>query len=208
MTAIRTLRRERAARRPAPVGPDLGARLAARLGARAVAEVDRRGGETTIEGRYGVESLAIVDRDRSAGLLLLHAEGWRHYSSRFGSRRASLSYLYGVDDAGPWAVRVPGTVTTVAGALAWITPADVVAAIAAGRRVERQGDVYAVETTRAYDGRGDLPAAHFWDAQMRTLTHMPGDGRSHAPLMLPYPVRFVRQRVYGMGRGAGRSNGD
>jgi hypothetical protein len=208
MTALRNLRRDRASQRPPLAGPDLPTRLTAALTARAVAEIARRGGETVIENKTSVTRLAIADRDKQARLMLLHADGWRHYSNRFGARFATLSYLYGVDDAGPWAVRVPGTVTTVAAALAWITPAEVTAARVAGRRIARQGDVYAVETTRAHDGGGELPDAHTWDAAARTLTHTPQDGRAHAPLTLPYPVRFVTQRVYGMGRGAGRADGD
>ena len=96
---------------------------------RFVSEISRRGGETTIDhmpyGRAGWKhvqerELEPVNKERvtePAGsrrtLYLLHCEGWRYYSRGFGSRKASLSYLCGVDDNGPWAVRVPGTIETV-----------------------------------------------------------------------------------------------
>jgi hypothetical protein len=100
----------------------------------AITEIERRGGETTIDhmpyGKAGwkhVETrpLEIVSSDPRQGLVLLHAEGWRYYSRRFGSRKATLSYVAGTDDNGPWAVRVPGTIETVGEALAWITPEQV-----------------------------------------------------------------------------------
>ncbi len=180
----------------------------------ALGEVERRGGETKIEGRYQTQYLALEDEDRAAGMVLFHAAGLRQYSRRFGARWATLSYLYGVDDNGPWAVRVPGTITTVHDALAWITPKAVSKAIAAGLRVKRQGDVYAVETTPAKDGTwddsadADVFAAHRWNPATRRLVHIPADGRKHRPLQVTYPVRFVPQRVYAMGRNGGRANGD
>lgn len=211
MTAITRLRRERARRQepvcqPAPVRE----RLREYLLDQARAEILRRGGEITIEGDHSTTPLSLWDRDRERRLLLVGAEGWRYYSRRFGARRAALAYLYGVDDSGPWAVRVPATVRTVDDALAWLEPAEVTAARAAGRRVLRQGDVYAVETTQAYDGAGaaDLPDGHRWNPTTRYLTHHPEDGRKHRPLRVSFPARFVRQRAYQMGRGAGRGRGD
>lgn len=216
-TAIERIRRTRRANRPAdPYGQagqvSLAERVRAQVLAAAVAEITRRGGETEIYKEQGKVSarLAIADRDPRTGMTLLAASGWRYYSRRFGYRRASLAYLYGVDDAGPWAVRVPGTMETVAESLAWLEPASVTEARAAGRRVRRQGDVYAIETTRAHDGAGaeDLPASHEWRPGTRYLIHQPDDGRKHRPLKLPYPVRFVSQRALEMGRGGGRDAAD
>lgn len=176
--------------------------------AAAVAEITRRGGETIITGKYGDTNLAIEDVD--AGMVLVHATGWRSYGKQNPARIATLSYLHGTDDSGPWAVRVPGTVLTVRHAISWITPAEVADATAKGKRVWRQGDVYAIETTLASDGKGagDVADAHVWNPKTRYLVHKPADGRKHRPLKLSRPVRFVSQRVYGMGRGAGRANGD
>jgi hypothetical protein len=210
-TAIARLRRERAGRQyVAPRRLSVQERLVARLVGQAEEEIKRRGGEVVISGQYGDTFLSLWDRDPGQRILLVGAEGWRHYSRSFGARRASLAYLYGMDDSGPWAVRVPGTLRTVAEALAWLEPKDVTDARAAGRRVRRQGDVYAVETTAARDGAGvgDLPDGHRWNPTTRFLTHRPADGRRHRPLRVPFPVRFVRQRAYGMGRGAGRGFGD
>jgi hypothetical protein len=165
------------------------------------AEVERRGGETSITGNYGAEGLKITDT--ADGLYLLHAEGFRAYSRQHGCHWTVLSYLCGTEDGQLWAVRVPGTHTTVWSALAWLEPAAVRRARAAGKQVWRQGDLYAVGTTRAHDGKGELPDRHAWDPETRTLTHP-----QHPALRLPDPVRFVQQRVYGMGRGAGRAGGD
>ncbi len=169
------------------------------------AEIVRRGGEITIDGRYGSEKLEIISC--RGDLAVLHAEGWRQYSRRFGARRAHLSYLCGSEDGQLWAVRIPGTITGVGSALDWVTPAEVLDARSRGKRVQRQGDVYAIETTKAHDGKGSepwvMPRRHTWDPESRTLSHP-----QHRTLNLPYPVRFVRQRVYEMGRSGGRGWGD
>lgn len=201
-----------------PPAARLRARLDARLQAQYVAEIRRRGGETIIEGRYDPFPLEITDRvrvrandrDRTKRMAVLHADGWRQYSRRFGAQRARLSYLCGWDDNGVWAVRVAGTITTVREALDAITPAAVKQALDKGKRVLRQGDVYAIETTKAHDGLGvdELGDAHVWNAETRTLEHRPADGRTHQPLPVPFPARFVRQRAYEMGRTSARGDAD
>ncbi|MGW2219616.1 hypothetical protein ACWCSD_31910 [Nonomuraea sp. NPDC001684] len=201
-TAITRLRRERNRHRPAAVPPPtVVERLHAHLIGRYTAEIRRRGGETEIPGDRSDTFLRVADRHD--GLVLLHAEGWRYYSRRHGFHRASLSYVCGREDGQLWAVRVPGTITTVAEALDWITPKAVKDARAAGRQVWRQGDVYAVQTSKQYDGRGDLPDNHVWDKDARTLTHP-----EHGTLLLPGPVRFVPQNAYMMGRGGSRAYAD
>ncbi|MGC4950998.1 hypothetical protein ACLQ2N_33005 [Streptomyces sp. DT224] len=210
-TAITRLRRDRERRTLSPPKPQpLAARLRARQLAAATQEIRRRGGETAITGRTSLARLKITDR--RDGLVLVHAEGWRHYSSRVPARYARLSYLWGPDDAGsgPWAVRVAGTITSVADALDWLTPADVKKGLEKGLRVRRQGDVYAIETTPKRDGDGAalLPESHEWRPSTRYLVHRPEDGRRHRPLRLPWPVRFVQQTAYGMGRTNSRSDAD
>lgn len=206
--AITGLRRSRRQAREVVQQPDLMTRFHEEILYQARREILRRGGETRIDsGRGRVERLRIADRDPLLRITLVRADGWRKYG-RQGYRPASLAYLYGVDDAGPWAVRVPGTAETVAGALHWLTPAAVHAAHAAGRRVDRQGDAYAIATTRQHDGTGDLPEGHVWDPATRTLVHRPVDGRAHRPLHLPHPVRFVRQAAYAMGRSGARVDAD
>jgi hypothetical protein len=211
-TAIKKLRGERQRRREATrpawdedarrglVLASLARRADARVVARYTAEIERRGGEVTIDSDSRSVPLAVTDR--RDGLALLTASGWRKYG-RQGHRRATLAYLCGREDGQTWAVRVPGTVTTVSAALYWLEPAVVRDARLSGRRVARQGDVYAVETTKAHDGKGDLPESHIWDAGARVLAHP-----EHGTLSLPYPVRFYAQNAYGMGRGAGRAYGD
>jgi hypothetical protein len=125
-TAISRLRRERAkANAPLPQQPSPAARVNAMLVARYSAEIARRGGETSIasgEKASALRDIPLTVADRAGGLTLLHVTAWRYYSRQFGSRRATLSYLCGRDDNGDWAARVPGTITTVAAALAWLTP--------------------------------------------------------------------------------------
>ena len=214
-TAITRLRRERARRKEAPAARRP---LAARAGERAIrlytAEIARRGGETEIEGRHGTAYLEATDSDDRARLTVLHAEGYRDYGLREGCHWTRLSYLCGVDDTGRWAVRIAGTITCVHGALASITPAEVRRAEAVGRRTRRQGDIHAIETTPTHDtptgwvgadlrrdpATGAWVTSHYWNGRTRYLTHRPEDGRRHRPLKIPYPVRFVQQRAYQMGR--------
>lgn len=190
------LRRERKARHgwTDPLAEPASSAIPRRIAALYREEIERRGGEVTIEQRDS--DVEVTIRDSRGGLHLLHAEGWRQYSRSYGARPATLSYLCGTDDSGRWAVRVPGTIRTVASALGWIEPAAVQQARLRGRRVLRQGDVYAIETSRAHDGGGeDLPDSHRWDDETRTLHH---DG--HAPMHVPFPARFFRQRALEMGR--------
>lgn len=214
MTAIVNLRRDRARNRPVAPQPAIPAqeRLAEHLISQARAEIRRRGGETAIFGKNDrvTGGLDLIDRDCAQRIILVKASGWRYYSARSPQRFVELAYLYGTDDAGPWAVRVPGTMSTVAEAMAWLTPNDVVKALDKGLRVRRQGDVYAIETTARRDGDGvwDLPEGHQWRKATRYLVHTPADGRKHRPLRLPYPVRFVAQRSYEMGRSGARGNAD
>lgn len=224
-TAIIELRRSRAARAPLRHARSVNERLVERLTRRYTAEIARRGGETSIE--QGAKASALRRKplalvDRRDGLVVLHVDGWRYYSRRVGSRSAALSYLCGVDDAGPWAVRVPGTIIAVDDALTWVTPAEVIKARESGRRVLRQGDIYAIETTQRYDtpsgwvgedvrtdpDTGETVTSHWWSAWKRQLVHHPADGRKHKPLDVPYPVRFVQQRTLAPGRGSGWGAGD
>jgi len=181
-------------------------------------EIAWRGGETEIQDRNGEVSLGLLDwqgvdeeevpewlalKEPERLLALLGCDGWRYYSRRAGSWRASLRYLCGVDDSGRWAVRVPGTVESVEEALDWLEPAAVKRAREAGREVLRQGDLYVVETTRRYDQRGDgsaLPqgSRHRWSKDGRRLEHP-----EHESLEVPWPARVYAQRTYQMGRGRG-----
>ena len=171
-------------------------------------EIALRGGETRIVGDNTVHHLAL--KDDQGGLFLLRAEGWRYYSRREGSHRAVLAYLCGRDDNGRWAVRVPGTCRSVEEALEKIEPPTVRQAREAGRTVLRQGDVYVVETTKAHDGKGELPSNHRWYPQSRELRHL--DVQSpHATLTVPFHCRFVPQKALRMGRlntGARTGRGD
>jgi len=166
--------------------------------------IEDRGGETSIEEKDRTIGLSVIER--RDGLVLLGCDGWRHYSARFGARKASLRYLCGTDDNGRWAVRVPGTVQCVMDALDFVEPAEVKAARSAGRRVLRQGDVYLVEQSR--DSLDALAGTrHRWDAATRTLHHDASDA-PHTSLHVPYKAKAVVQSVLRMGRTTGRRRGD
>lgn len=226
-SAIAALRRGRAARQPAP--PPLRQRHERWLLDRYTAEIARRGGETAVEERHRSVPLAVLDHHVVAGqpLTLVGVDGWRWYSHRAGQHRASLRYLCGRDDAGDWAVRVPGTVDTAREAVRWLTPQPVEDARRRGRRVVRQGDVYAVEAPPG--GRDDtsrhivwtdggetlvdptgatlarVVVRHEWDPQRRTLYHRESNTRRrHRARRIGFPARFYLQRPYAMGRGGGR----
>lgn len=207
-TATTKLRRERARRNKGVPTPSMQQRLGARIVRLYGAEIEARGGETAIYDKSSPSGrLRLLDRRTVNGqrLYLLGVNGWRSYSTKSRSRLVSLRYLAGQDDAGPFAVRVAGTITTVLQALDDLTPAAVRDAQERGKRVRRQGDVYAIETTAAHDARTgpvDPEQAHHWNAQTRYLTHRPTRGGKHRPLRLSYPVRFVQQSTYGMERGA------
>lgn len=166
-------------------------------------EIRRRGGRTTlITDAYGYGwytreySLGVRDADPRRGLAVLHAEGWHQRRAHYPARLVSLTYLVGLDDSGLWATRIPGTVETVDAALAAITPAA-----ATGRETRRQGDILLVrlETARATTQSGVILGSHIWDAETRTLTHSPEDGRAHRPVTVPaeWPgVKLVPQTRY------------
>ena len=147
--------------------------------------------------RGPTEPFVITDRATVDGhrIYLITTRGWQYYSSRVPARYRTLAWLYGTDDAGEWARRVPATATSVLAAIEAITPAVVRDARRSGRRVLRQGDIYTVETSPRYDGAGvpDLPASHHWNPSTRYLTHRPDDGGKHSPLRVVWPCRFVPQ---------------
>ena len=185
-----------------------------------IVEIQKRGGDVSIDEKRYTNPLQMIDHGRSEGkkVWLLRCEAWRYYSSRFGSRRAKLAYLCGYDDRGTWAVRVPGTCKTVKEALDKLVPREIKVARKKGKRVLRQGDVYAVETTDRYDGAGisspyfaadligwyvELAPEHTWHPNGRFLLHP-----EHTPMQVPFPCRFVVQKALDMNRGSGRGAGE
>ncbi|NMC34938.1 MAG: hypothetical protein GYA36_21160 [Veillonellaceae bacterium] len=97
-------------------------------------------------------------RDRVGGVWLYGAEYRYHYSNKFGDWWTGACYVAGVEDCQVWAVRVPRRMTTVAEALAYITPAAVRNAQDQGRTVLRQGDVWLIQ--QRTDNLGALPRSH------------------------------------------------
>lgn len=165
-------------------------------------EIEKRGGEIEIVGRYGTEEVGLLDSGQSEGraVHLVGCDGWRQYSRAFGARRAALRYLYGVDDSGRWAVRVPGTVESVREGLDWLEPAKVKRARERGKRVFRQGNVYLVETSAKYSETGECFALgeHRYFSHARVMLH-----GEHAPLRVPGGhFTAVQQKAVSTVRGA------
>lgn len=167
--------------------------------------ISDRGGETEIDEKHRSISLSVLDRH--GGLTLLGADGWRHYSARFGSRPASLRYLCGRDDNGEFAVRLPSTVDTVEQAIETLEPAEVRKARSEERGVIRQGDVYVIQMRAGRDNFRALPESHKWDEDTRTVCHT-GEN-PHQALHVPFkPAKAVPQTALRMGRGSGTGRGD
>ena len=187
-------------------------------------EIRRRGGEIGINHAPRRDcrardtewrELEIVSRHRMTcpdggrvTLSLLRVEAWRYYSRRYQPQEASLAYLCGQDDSGLWAVRVPGTLKGVSAAYEWMVPSAVRAAKQRGRKVLRQGDVWAIETSRSHNGES-LRTNWYADEQLfieGAPEHVWAPGRwllhpEHAPVQIPFPVRFVRNRQLTTRRG-------
>lgn len=177
----------------------LALRLKRSLLARYAREISRRGGETEVGDSY----LRLIGRRGT--MCLIGADGWRQYSRAAGDWRASLRYLCGIEDGRAWATRVAGTCDSVADAIRWLEPAEVRRAKTAGRRVIRQGDIYALEMRRdrAAATANDLPDRHEWDTEARIMRHP-----EHVDMQVPWPAKFVSQRTLGMGRGGSWGCGD
>jgi hypothetical protein len=173
--------------------PSLKDRLQAHVAQKCRRLIEERGGETEV----GNNALTVIERRGS--YTLLAAEGWREYSRQFGNRHASLAYLCGHDDNGPWAARVPSSVSTVIQALDALIPAEVKRATEKGRKVLRQGDVFVVERKRDGMDSTTLPAGHTWHSDTRTLHHDDG----HNPLHVPFPAIAVQNKALLMGRRTG-----
>jgi len=185
---VKAKQEQRAANRPGTsYTPDIRARVRAHLLALAREEVARRGLATLLR------PTTLVDYDPKARVWLVGAE------ERIGSRTNSWLYehqwLVGRDEGRLWAVRVPGTIASVAGGLAWLEPAEVKRAKAQGRGVIRQGDIYFIEMKRpGYENLDALAGTrHIYDPQTRTVTHP-----EHADVTIPDTwrgVKAVRQRA-------------
>jgi hypothetical protein len=167
-----------------------------------LAEIEARGGETEIVTSKSGRSVTVecVDAKRdphgSKTLYLYKASAWRYYTRDY-SRPATLAYLCGVDDNGPWAVRVPEKITCVRDATAWLEPSSVTEARNAGKDVTRQGDVYVIPSKR--DNFDKLPSSHKFDTFTRVLSHLGGQ-RPHGSLHVPHKAKFVAQHCLAMGR--------
>lgn len=147
--------------------------------------------------------------DGGETIILLRAEGWAKYSRNwmramgFHGVHKSLAILGGIGPEGPWAVRVPGTITDVDTALRWLKPKVVRDAESRKLRVLRQGDVWIVERNRVHaDDLRQLPSSHSWNAESRTLTH-----NTHSHLHVPFFFKAIPQRTIAA-NGVGRRQGD
>lgn len=157
--------------------------------------VEHRGWETEVGGDspwgWQVTPLEIADRD--GGDVLLRASGFELYGTHKGIRRdRTLAYVGGLTEGGrPWVRRVPGTIMTVADALAWLVPAE-----AARREHVRVGSTYMVRMERA---SATTPSgtyrARTWSGEKQAFV-TPGLGHivTQAPRSWP-GVKLVAQKV-------------
>lgn len=157
---------------------------------RALGEIRQRGLTVPYVREYEV-----ADRAPNEHMCLIRGWGWAEYTTHIGYGR-NARWLYGQDDNGPWAVRVPVTCRNVQEAVEWLTPAAVRHAVEAGRWVGRQGDVYLIEL-RA--GKNNLQAIewtrHRFDAATGRLCHP-----EHQALVVPSYVKAVKavsQTIWG-----------
>jgi len=161
----------------------------------ALREIAKRGGETAIYGSWSHVSVARDGApDAAQGILHVAAEGWRQYSRAFGARPATLAYFCGIDDNGPWAVRVPFGAKVES-----IIPKPARDAMAKDRRVLRQGDAFFVECAPRYADEGSRRNIAF-DPETRVYTHRASDGHPHNPVCVPFPHRVYFAEARQMGR--------
>ncbi len=143
--------------------------------------------------RRGIEGVGLIrypDRvynyDPETHTWLVGREGYQEYTRSEGYYRKA-KWLFGRDDAGYWAVRVPSTCRTAKEALDWLKPAAVRQAEEEGRWVARQGDVYLVELKASRVNTNGLPGSHCYDSETRTFYH-----EGHKPVVVPEHVKGVR----------------
>lgn len=111
-----------------------------------------------------LKHFGIVERRKDATrMALIDGSWWHEYSRRHGSRKHEVAVLTGYEDGQWWARRVPFACATIDEALAYVRPAEVNAALAEGREVRRQGDVWLV---RLKGGRSNLDALRGTDHRL------------------------------------------
>lgn len=150
-------------------------------------EIKARGFETEFRtgfagspaSRDSVETIKLAESRR--GLRLYELEGWKKYS-RHTVYHTRFVYLAGIDRGVYWAIRCPSTVTNIAEALEYTTPAKVKKAKSEGRKVYRQGDVFIIEKKAGKDNLNGLPSSHSWDSVSRNLTHT-----THKSVKIDFP---------------------
>jgi len=128
----------------------------------------------------------VYDYDPGNRVWLVGCRVWDEYR-RGDFHLYESRWLFGKDDSGYWAVRVPRTCYTVQGAMVWLRPAAVDRAEAEGRWVARQGDVYFVELHTSTVNLDELPPSHDYNAETRTFSH-----DRHSPVTVPNDVKGVR----------------
>jgi len=151
------------------------------------------------------EGVEVLDRDVQQRTWLIGNSYSYHYSNRFGDRNISGAFLCGREHGQIWAVRVPGTLSTVPDALAWLEPATVTKAKEKGRIVLRQGDFYFVEMPRYREDNMDALqwTDHEYAAQGRLVAHP-----QHGHVIFPQDRHFKAVPQSQMGHGGSRVSAD
>lgn len=118
-----------------------------------------RGLDIDLPLSLGMKHSTLMDRSVNPSLWLVHFKRREYdYNPWVGDReiKVQVAYLCGRDDGQDWAVRVPYTKTTIKDALEWLTPTAVKKAMAQGKEVRRQGDMYFIPLSLPHNDLGAL----------------------------------------------------
>lgn len=147
--------------------------------------IARAGGRSRLASTRRVERALEIVADRGLSTpaghdehrgdyMLLHRDGstyliggsWWYSYGRQGRRYVSAAYLAGSDEGEPWAIRVPASCSSVAGATEWTWGARASRELRSGRPWRRQGDALFTSLPGRRAGRR-APSAQ---AQAQALT--------------------------------------
>lgn len=135
----------------------------------------------------------IRDYDPNRKLWLVYTSNYLYTYNNYKDIYRNRQWLCGKDDGGYFRHQIPCTIDNIDDALKWVTPAVVKKAIAGGKQVLRQGEVWFVETTRRCDNTDAIPQHHHWNPLTRDCTH-----DEHSLLHVPFNFRAYINKSMGV----------